>query len=119
MKKIILLTCVLSVFFLGLANATKSKNHVHGYARMNVFYFKVDKEFLGAELEIFSEDSVQLIAQKISKRKVLIDFYYENPGKYTIRLKKGNELEQFSFTKDTPCLETDRPAELIPVIQGI
>lgn len=110
---------MLCVFSLGLANATKTKHHVHGYSRMNVFYFKMDKEFLGAELEIFSEDSVQLVTQKISKRKVLIDFYYENAGKYIIRLKKGDELEQFSFTKDTPCLEKDRPAELIPVIQGI
>jgi len=86
---------------------------------MDVFYFKVDKELLGAELEIYSQDGVKLLTQKLDHRKVLIDFYYENPGKFIIMIKKGDIQEEFSFVKSEPCLETEKPAELITVLQGV
>lgn len=111
---------MLCVSALGMAAETKMKKPVQVItSRMNVFYFKVDKEFLGAELEIYSEDGVKLFSQKITERKVLIDFYYENPGKYNILIRKGEVLEQFTFVKETACLEKDRPSESIPVMQGV
>ena len=86
---------------------------------MGVFYFKVDKVFLGADLEIYSQDGKKLFTQKVEHRKVLIDFYYEDPAKFIILIKKGDLLEEFQFIKDNPCLETERPSELINVMQGV
>ncbi len=106
--------------FTAPADKIKSKSPVHVVSsRMDVFYFKVDKIFLGAELEIYSQDGVKLLSQKVEHRKVLIDFYYENPGKYIILLKKGDVQEQFNFIKEDPCLESDKPTELITVEQGV
>lgn len=87
--------------------------------RMDVFYFKLDKKLLGAELEIYSQDGIKIISQKLTRRKVLIDFYFENPGNYIIQIKKGELLEEFKFFKSEPCLETDKPAVLITVMQGV
>ncbi len=86
---------------------------------MNVLYFKIDKEFLGAELEIYSMDGKKLFSQKVEHRKVLIDFYYENPGKFIILIKKGDSQEEFEFIKDIPCVESDRPSGTITVTQGV
>ena len=46
-----------------------------GVTRMDILYLKLAKEFVGAELEIYSEEGVKLLTQKIGKRKVLVDFY--------------------------------------------
>ena len=86
---------------------------------MDVIYFKVDKEFLGAEIEIYSSEGVKLLSQKIVHRKVLVDFYYENPGKYIVHIVKGDVQKDFNFTKDVPCPELDPAAEPIKIIQGI
>jgi hypothetical protein len=120
MRKIILLTCMLSISLIALADKIGAKSLVHVMSnRMDVFYFKVDKELLGAELEIYSQNGIKLFTQKISHRKVLIDFYFENPGNFIIMVRKGDTLEEFNFTKTDPCIETDKPTELITVIQGI
>jgi len=122
MKKITLLTWLLFIALLSQAETspTKTPAHVHIVSkRMNVFYFKVDKEFLGADLEIYDMDGKKLFTQKVERRKILIDFYYEDAGKFIIFVKKGDTLEEFQFIKDTPCLETDRPSELIAVMQGV
>ena len=67
----------------------KSKNPVHIVStRMDVFYFKVDKAFLGAQLEIYSAEGVQLHSEKITRRKVRIDFYYEDAESLLFVLKR-------------------------------
>jgi hypothetical protein len=113
---------MLIVGFSSQAEKSKPKTPVHVHIvsmRMGVFYFKVDKEFLGADLEIYSQDGKKLFTQKVQRRKVLIDFYYEAPAKFIIRVKKGDLFEEFQFIKDTPCLEAERPSELITVLQGV
>ncbi len=102
------------------ARETKSKDPVRIVSsRMDVFYFKLDKEFVGAELEIYSQDGVKILSQKIVRRKVLVDFYYENKGKYIIHLQKGEVVKEFDFVKADACPETEKPAPLITVKQGI
>ena len=86
---------------------------------MDVIYFKIDKEFLGAEIEIYSSQGVKLLSQKIIHRKILIDFYYENPGRYVVHIIKGDIQKEFNFTKDEPCPEPDRASDSIKIVQGI
>lgn len=119
MKKMILFSVMVFAFFLALAGESKMKRPVQVVSkRMNVFYFRVDKTFLGAELNVYSEDGTRLFSQTVSERRVLVDFHYKDQGKYVIRLSKGNVYEEFTFIKATPC----PPYEVtdgILVIQGI
>ena len=86
---------------------------------MDVFYFKVDKELIGGEIEVYTQDGIKLLSQKVLRRKILIDFYYENPGKYIIHFSKGETNRDFDYFKNDPCPELDKPAQQIAVVQGI
>ncbi len=64
MKKIMLVTCMLLAGYSASVHGAKVKNPVQAICRMDVYYFKVAKEFLGADLEIYSGDGVKLLTQK-------------------------------------------------------
>jgi len=86
--------------------------------KMDIFYFKVDHEFLGAELEVYSATGELMLSQKITQRKVLIDFYNGEKGNYTIKIKKGDREETFQYVKSNPSPVVTSP-EIISVAQGI
>ena len=119
MKRFFLITCMLFGGLSASIYGAKSKKPVQAICRMDIFYFKVAKEFLGADLEIYSGDGVKLLTQKVGRRKILVDFYYEDPGKYIIQFTKGGTKQEFDFIKSTACPETDRPESLIMVKQGV
>ena len=119
MKKIMLMTCILLIGLSASVHGTKVKKPVQAVCRMDVYYFKIAKEFLGADLEIYSGDGVKLLTQKVGRRKILVDFYYETPGRYIIHFVKGDSTQEFNFTKDTECPETEKPESLITVMQGV
>ena len=54
MRKIMLMTCMLFAGFSASVHGAKVKKPVQAVCRMDVYYFKVAKEFLGADLEIYS-----------------------------------------------------------------
>jgi hypothetical protein len=111
---------MLWVGFTASAHETKLKDPVRVVSsRMDVFYFKLDKKFVGADLEIYSQDGVKILSQKIVRRKVLVDFYYENKGRYVIHLQKGEVVKEFDFIKAEACPEVEKPAQLITIKQGI
>lgn len=119
MKRIFLLTCMLPIAFSGSATATKAKDPIHVLAtRMDVFYFKVEKEFLGAEIEIYAADGKQLASQKVAHRRVLIDFYFETPGNYIIRLNKNDVQREYKFFKENVCPEPGITAT-VTIAQGV
>jgi hypothetical protein len=70
--------------------------------KRDIFYFKVDKEFLGATLEVFDQEGNKVIEQKIEKRKVLVDFYYDQPGEYEIKVSYGPMERSFIYEKAGP-----------------
>lgn len=119
MKKIMLMTCMILAGFSASVHGAKVKKPVQAVCRMDVYYFKVAKEFLGAYLEIYSGDGIKLLSQKVGRRQVLVDFYYENPGRYVIQFVKGDSTQEFNFTKDSVCPETEKPESLISVTQGV
>jgi hypothetical protein len=119
MKKFMVMTCMLLAGFSASIYGAKAKKPVQAVCKMDVYYFKVAKEFLGADLEIYTGDGVKLLTQKVGRRKVLVDFYYENPGRYVIHFVKGESTQEFNFIKDSVCPETEKPESLITVKQGV
>jgi hypothetical protein len=70
--------------------------------KRDIFYFKVEKEFVGALIEVFDKHGNKVIEQHIDKKKVIVDFYYDQPGKYTIRVSNGTEEQIFVYEKFGP-----------------
>lgn len=70
--------------------------------KKEIFYFKVDKEFAGALLEVFDAVGNKVIEQRVDKRRVIVDFYYDQPGRYIIKLSNGNLEEVFVYEKFGP-----------------
>jgi hypothetical protein len=63
----------------------------------SIIYFKVDKIFIGAELEIEDERGNLVATEIILHKKVIVDFYFKTAGKYRIRIKKGTFEETFMY----------------------
>ena len=79
-----------------LAGQSPEAHHVFVISvQREVFYFKVDKEFLGATIEVYDTQGVLLVTEKVIKRKMIIDFFQRAPGLYTIKIAKGNTVEEF------------------------
>jgi hypothetical protein len=119
MKKVLLLSGIILIGLVATTHGARSKSPVQAISRMDILYLKLAKEYVGAELEIYSEEGVKLLSQKIDRRKILVDFYYETPGSYVIQLTKGDSTEKISFVKKNPCPETGDLAASITVMQGL
>ena len=67
----------------------------------DIFYFKVDKGWIGGEVDVVAENSKQILAQKLDKKKMVVDFFDLAPGTYKIVVKKGDcEChEEFTYIK--------------------
>ena len=72
--------------------------------KSDIFYFKVSKTFIGATVEIYSKEGERIRTETVLHHKTIIDFYLENPGVYTIKIKKDNLEHNFSYVKDAPPL---------------
>ncbi len=65
----------------------------------NLFMFKADRKFLGASVEVYYANGDLVTSQKLEKRKMIIDFCDVKFGEYTIRLKKGKEIQEYHYVK--------------------
>lgn len=64
-----------------------------------VFELHVDKALKGARIAVHHTNGDVVLADKLRKRKIAIDFSDVQPGTYTIRLCKGARQQQHVFTK--------------------
>jgi hypothetical protein len=64
------------------------------------FVFKVQKEMLGAHVEVISENGNQVDAQQLMKRKMVIDFTALPVGHYTIVVEKDGKAQSFEFVRN-------------------
>ena len=102
MKKITSLLFFFIVASVAFAKEGPGDPAVSVISTMNdVFYFKIDKEFVGASVEVYNAKDELIIAKVIPDRRSIIDFYYQDPGKYTIKIKKGEKEEKFVYMKAT------------------
>ncbi len=99
MKKIIILAAlVLTVSASAFAAKPASSIKVVS-KQMDVVYFKVSCELIGATLEITDANGNVLHTAKVTDKKVIVDFYAEPSGEYTIHVKKNNSDEVISYSK--------------------
>ncbi len=66
----------------------------------NLFVFKVNKNWQGAKLEVIATNGECVSCQKLSKRKMTINFRDVKPGAYTIRVTKDDHTEEFQYIKN-------------------
>jgi hypothetical protein len=100
MKKILIpaLMMIVSV----AAFAKKAPAPVKVVSRtMDVVYFKVSCEMIGASIEVMDADGNTILSSKVTDKKVIVDFYAEPSGSYTIHVVKNNKDESISYNKKT------------------
>ena len=65
----------------------------------NLFVVKADRVFVGANVQVFYSNGNLITAQKLQKKKMIIDFEDAKKGTYTIRVTKGNKTKEFEYIK--------------------
>ncbi|QOI96481.1 MAG: hypothetical protein HRU69_02820 [Flammeovirgaceae bacterium] len=65
----------------------------------NLFVFKAERKLIGARVEVYSMNGDLVTAQRLHRRKMIIDFCDVKFGEYTIRITKGNEKQEFHYVK--------------------
>lgn len=60
---------------------------------------KMDRQFKGGDVQVFSANSSLIISQKMKKRKISIDFSDVIAGEYIVRVLKGTQQEEYHFLK--------------------
>ena len=65
----------------------------------NLFVFKTEKKFIGADVEVFYSNGDKVTVQRLQKKKMIIDFCDAKFGTYTIRVKKGDNVQEFQYVK--------------------
>jgi hypothetical protein len=65
----------------------------------NLFVFKTDRKYLGATVEVYSMSGDLVTAQRLLRRKMIIDFCDVKFGEYTIRIEKDGRKQEFRYLK--------------------
>jgi hypothetical protein len=103
MRISILLIVTLLLSFSVKASGDPCENAVEILStKMDTFYFKLCKDYVGAIVEVQNADSVVLVSKEIVGNKAIVDFYFERPGKYRIKIKVAGKEETFEFEKLAP-----------------
>jgi len=68
---------------------------------MDVVYLKVSSDMIGAQIDIMDSTGNVIHVANITDKKVIIDFYAEPSGEYTIVVKKNGKEETISYSKFT------------------
>jgi hypothetical protein len=101
---------LLKILFLGLLTvlltiAAMAKGSTDPVKRVadkdkGFFVFKADKKLLGAKVEIRQANGSLIAEQLLTKRKLVIDFHGIKSGAYTIRIVKGDKIQELNYYKD-------------------
>jgi len=65
----------------------------------NLFVFRVDRQYVGATVEVYYSNGDLVTNHKLEKRKMIIDFCDTRFGEYTIKVVKGNKKQEFYYVK--------------------
>jgi hypothetical protein len=68
-------------------------------SNQNRVVIKVDREFIGGRLEVLSAAGHQVTAQRVIRRKLIVDFCDVKTGIYTIVIKKDDRTRKSEFVK--------------------
>lgn len=101
MKKVMLISALALVVV-----SSAFANHPEGpvkviSTKMDVVYFKVNCSLIGATMEVRDNDGKVIFSEKVVDHKVLVDFFAEPSGNYTIHLVKDGHDDSISYSKFT------------------
>jgi hypothetical protein len=96
MKRSLLLTIVM-LTLLSMASARNNNPVTILSASSSMLYLKFSKYMMGAQIEVRDEKNNLVSHLTVNERKMIIDFYYEIPGKYVITITKDDLMERFSY----------------------
>jgi hypothetical protein len=100
MKKIAMIVLVLMVG--AAAYAKKPGNPVKVVSKtMDVVYFKVSADMIGASIEVYDANGKMIDSTTVTDHKVIVDFYAEPSGEYTIHVKKDSNDNEIVYSKHT------------------
>ena len=94
-----LLTLLLTVLVAGNMKAGTDPVAVKEVKEKNLVVFKAQKKLIGASVEVIHSSGDVVTAQILAKRKMIIDFSDVKEGLYTIRISKGNNIQEFGYAK--------------------
>jgi hypothetical protein len=69
--------------------------------KRDIFYFKSTADYVGATIEVYSFGKL-IFTDQVVHHKTLVDFYFEKPGVYTIKIVRGSKVEEFTYQKNSP-----------------
>jgi hypothetical protein len=120
MKKTAFLLSMMIVTTVAFSNGIRKGHQVHVLSvRLSVAHLKLSREFVGATLEIYSENGELILSQVVHERKVLIDFDNQKEGIYKIKIKKGEEQAEINYTNAHSSFLENEYSEPITIVQGI
>ncbi|MBL0740246.1 hypothetical protein [Chryseolinea lacunae] len=99
----VLFLALVMVAAMNVANAGDKSTCVSVLSiKRDIFYFKVANNLTGAAIEVYSSTGELIYNDTITHHKTLIDFYFEQPGTFTIKIIKGSHTESFNYEKTSP-----------------
>lgn len=103
MKTLIIIFCFLVVnTSITFAASNNHQDVAVLSAKRDIFYFKVAPELIGARVDVYSASGKLLATSRISHRRAIIDFYFEDAGTYSIRITKDDLVLNFDYMKANP-----------------
>src|SRR6478609_4425208 len=100
MKKVIFTLALIIAFYSSFSTGLKDTPVVVLSTSHDIFYFKICKTMIGGTVEVYSPEGKVVGTQNLDDRKLIIDFFDMAPGDYTIKVKKENTEETFTYHKD-------------------
>lgn len=100
MKALIKISALLMLIAMITPAYSQGPVHVIHTRNQYQFVFKVNKEMLGAHVDIQSEDGNQINSQRLMKRKMIIDFTDLPVGHYTVVVEKDGKAESFEYVRN-------------------
>ena len=65
-----------------------------------MFTFKVDRDLLGAKVEMVYANGDVVVVEQLERRKMIIDFCDVKMGVYTIQISKNDFTQRFEVAKE-------------------
>jgi len=100
MKKVIFALALLISSYSSFSATLKDTPVVVLSTSHDIFYFKICKTMVGGTVEVYNPEGKMVGTQNLDNRKLIIDFFDMAPGNYTIKVKKENIEETFTYHRD-------------------
>ncbi len=97
--KNLLIAVLLIISTFAFAAGPQEKVDVVYSKHQNLFVFKANRKLLGAQVEVLSADGNRVTAQRLMKRKMIIDFCDVKSGIYTIIVSKNDLVQKYEYVR--------------------